>query len=70
MDASIDVVINGEGRMVAAGLTVSELIAQLQLASQGVAIEYNLSILSQRLWPETRLQDGDRLEIVHFVGGG
>ena len=68
--AQIEITINGEPRNVATDLSVSELLAQLDLTRERVAVEHNLSILSQRYWAETRLQAGDRLEIVHFVGGG
>ena len=66
----IEITVNGELRQIAPGLTVAELVAQLELAPQRMAIEHNLLILARSLWMETRLQTGDRLEIVHFVGGG
>lgn len=66
----IQIVVNGEEQYIRAGLTVSELVAQWELAPQRLAIEHNLLILARSLWPETRLQPGDRLEIVQFVGGG
>ena len=67
---TIEVVLNGEPSSVANGLTVSGLIEKLELKDQRVAVEYNLSILSQPSWELTVLHAGDRLEIVHFVGGG
>ena len=66
----IEITVIGELRQIAPGLTVAELVAQLELAPQRMAIEHNLLILARSLWMETRLQTGDRLEIVHFVGGG
>ncbi len=66
----IEITVNGESRHIAPGLTVADLVAQFELASQRLAIEHNLLILARSLWAETRLQTGDRLEIVHFVGGG
>jgi thiazole synthase len=66
----IQIVVNGEPQVITPGITVAELVAQWQLAPQRVAIEHNLLILARSLWSETRLQDGDRLEVVHFVGGG
>ncbi len=66
----IEITVNGESRQINRGLTVSDLVAQLELAPQRLAIEHNLLILARSLWMETRLQTGDRLEIVHFVGGG
>ena len=66
----IEITVNGESRHIAPGLTVADLIAQLELTPKRLAIEHNLLILARSLWTETRLQTGDRLEIVHFVGGG
>lgn len=66
----IEITINGETRQITPGSTVTDLIAQLDLPPQRLAIEHNLLILARSLWPETRLRPGDRLEIVHFVGGG
>ena len=66
----IEISLNGEPRQVAPELTVAGLVAELQLAPERLAIEYNCSILARRAWPETKLRGGDRLEIVHFVGGG
>lgn len=66
----IEITVNGESRQINRDLTVAELVAQLELAPKRLAIEHNLLILARSLWPETRLQTGDRLEIVHFVGGG
>ena len=62
--------INGEEREVAEGLTLSALVEQLGMKPDRVAVELNREIVSRQLWPETRLQSGDRLEIVQFVGGG
>ncbi len=67
---AIEITINGEPRQVAAESTVTDLIRDLKLAPERLAIEFNLSILPRSAWSETRLQSGDRLEIVHFVGGG
>ncbi|MFN0111573.1 MAG: sulfur carrier protein ThiS [Blastocatellia bacterium] len=66
----IEVTINGEARQFAAGSSVTDLVIALELTAGRLAIELNLSILPRAAWPETRLQAGDKLEIVHFVGGG
>ena len=68
--ATIEITINGVMQAVEAGLTLAGLIARLQLQAERVAIELNLEIISRSRWPETLLNNGDRLEIVHFVGGG
>ena len=66
----MNVTINGESRDVPAGLTVAALLSHLGLATERVAIERNLEILPRAQWETTRVQPGDRYEIVHFVGGG
>ena len=62
--------INGNGQEFAAPLSLAELIEQLGMKSDRVAVELNREIASRSQWPQTQLKDGDRLEIVHFVGGG
>ncbi len=62
--------INGEAREVADELKLSELVGELSLAPERVAIELNQQVVRRNLWPATMLADGDRIEIVHFVGGG
>lgn len=66
----IEITVNGEPYRIAVDSTVIDLINALKLAAERLAIELNLSILPRTAWDETRLQAGDRLEIVHFVGGG
>ena len=62
--------INGESRDCAAISTLSELVAHLGMKPDRVAIELNRELIPRDRWQATRLADGDRLEIVHFVGGG
>ena len=62
--------INGESRSFPDGLTVATLVGQLGMKTDRVAVELNLEIVPRSSWDSTRLQDGDKLEIVHFVGGG
>ena len=66
----IQIIVNGEPQTVQAGLRISDLVSQWELNPQRLAIEYNWQILTRALWPETAVKEGDRLEIVHFVGGG
>jgi sulfur carrier protein len=68
MDTTIYV--NGETRPATPGATVIDLLRELCLEDGRVAIERNLEILPRQQWSETRVQAGDRYEIVHFVGGG
>ena len=62
--------INGEARDIPDGLTLASLIEQLGMKGDRVAVELNLEIVPRATWGETHLKDGDKLEIVHFVGGG
>ena len=62
--------VNGEERVFAASLTVEGLLGEIGLESRKVAVERNLEIVPKSLYAETLLRDGDRLEIVHFIGGG
>jgi thiazole synthase len=63
-------VINGEDRTMQGPLTLSGLLEQLGMKSDRVAVELNLAIVPREHWAGTQLAEGDRLEIVHFVGGG
>jgi thiamine biosynthesis protein ThiS len=67
---TIEIIVNGEARHAPTGARVTDLVEQLELAPERLAIELNLSILPRSKWADTELQSGDRLEIVHFVGGG
>ena len=62
--------INGEQRELPEGLTVSRLLETLHIPPERVVVEVNLTILKRAVHPDTVLKDGDRVEIVHFVGGG
>jgi sulfur carrier protein len=65
--------INGEERQFETSvdpLTLAALVDQLSMKSDRVAVELNREIVPRDRWAETRLNEGDRLEIVHFVGGG
>ena len=67
--------INGESRTFPdaaspAAFTLAMLIESLAIKSDRVAVELNRDLVPRAGWAETLLKDGDRLEIVHFVGGG
>lgn len=62
--------INGEPRSFEGSLTLSSLIEQLGMKADRVAVELNREIVPRDRWTGTQLAEGDRLEIVHFVGGG
>ena len=62
--------INGQPREFATALTLSTLVEQLGMKVDRLAVELNLEIVPRAQWESTNLKDGDKLEIVHFVGGG
>jgi len=68
--ASIRVTLNGEARDLPAGLSLSAMLTHLGLDPRKVAVERNLKIAPRSSYGEIVVQDGDRLEIVQFVGGG
>jgi sulfur carrier protein len=70
METTVTITVNGETRGTTLGATVADLLRELLLDSGRVAIERNLEILPRPKWQETRVEPGDRYEIVQFVGGG
>jgi thiamine biosynthesis protein ThiS len=66
----VTVQLNGELREVPEGLTLAALLQWLKLPLDRVAVECNLEIVPQVRWNTTPIQAGDRLEVVHLVGGG
>jgi len=70
MSTSIAVVINGQPRSVGQGTTVAGLLTLLGLADKRVAVERNREVVPRADHAATVLSDGDRLELVTFVGGG
>ena len=62
--------VNGEAAETPAGATVAGLLEQLGLPQKGVAVERNREIVPKSAYGETWLAEGDRIEIVQFVGGG
>ncbi len=68
--AKISVQINGEERIIPAGLNIRSLVAHLGLDAERVAVELNRRLVRKPEWDSTMLEAGASLEIVTFVGGG
>jgi thiamine biosynthesis protein ThiS len=66
----MELTINNEQREFPDALTLAALVVHLGMKADRVAVELNLEIVPRANWESTRLKDGDKLEIVHFVGGG
>jgi sulfur carrier protein len=66
----IEITVNGEPRQVAEGYTAAQLVADMGLEGRRIAMEVNLEIVPRSTYAGHALQPGDRVEIVHAVGGG
>jgi thiamine biosynthesis protein ThiS len=64
------ITLNGDPFEVAGPLTVTELLARLQIDPRRVAVEHNLVVLKRSAFEDTLVTEGDQIEIVNFVGGG
>lgn len=64
------ITLNGDPFEVAGPLTVNTLLARLDIDPRRVAVEHNLVVLKRATFTETMVREGDRIEIVNFVGGG
>jgi thiamine biosynthesis protein ThiS len=67
---AIAISVNGEPRQVAAQVTIHQLLSELGVSADKVAVELDRRIVSKRDWDSTRVHAGAQIEIVQFVGGG
>ena len=66
----MEIVVNGEARQVPDGMTVAQLLDEMALTGKRLAVEVNLEIVPRSTHNVHRLRSGDRIEIVHAIGGG
>jgi thiazole synthase len=66
----VTITLNGDPRELTEPLTVGELLVQLDIDPRRVAVEHNLVVLKRAMFGQATIHDGDRIEIVNFVGGG
>lgn len=66
----MNIILNGEVRNITDNIAVNRLISELGLKPERLAVEVNSRIIRKADWPSTTLAEGDKVEIVHFVGGG
>ncbi len=64
------IVVNGENHILEESLTIRELIGKFGINTETVVVELNKQIVAKENFGSTKLNDGDKVEIVHFVGGG
>lgn len=66
----ITIILNGEPRKLAEELDLESLIEHFSLPHKRIAVELNNNVISRSEWGAVKVNDGDKLEVVHFVGGG
>jgi thiazole synthase len=69
-DGTVSITVNGQHKRVAAGLTLAGLASELGLVPEKVAVERNMEVVPRSTLAQVPVEDGDDIEIVHFVGGG
>lgn len=67
---AINILLNGETRAAPSEIDLGHLLELFSLPKQRIAIELNKTVIRRTDWPQTIVNDGDRIEVVHFVGGG
>lgn len=67
---AIQIHVNGEARTWRSGATVADLLQDLAIRTERVAVELNLEILDRAAFGQRQVKDGDRVEILSFIGGG
>jgi len=66
----VEIIVNDEPRTIAAGATVADLVEALGLRGRRIAVEVNAAVVPRAAYGTTALGEGDRVEVIHFVGGG
>ncbi|MDG5467870.1 sulfur carrier protein ThiS [Deltaproteobacteria bacterium IMCC39524] len=66
----MDIIVNGKAREIQDGICIQELLDQMQLDCMQLVVEHNKNIIPRQRLAETLLNNGDTLEVIHFVGGG
>lgn len=66
----MEIILNGDSHTLVEGTTVADVIAQLDLAGQRVAVEINEELVPRSTFADHQLRHGDTIEIVHAIGGG
>lgn len=64
------ITVNGNKTELGSNISVAEMVEKLNLDLRKIAIERNMEIVSRSAYKDTILNDGDKIEIIHFIGGG
>ncbi|MGC2235463.1 MAG: sulfur carrier protein ThiS [Pyrinomonadaceae bacterium] len=66
----MNILINGEDREISSEVNLTELLKTLSLPTERVAVELNKEVVRKKDWENIKIAEGDKLEVIHFVGGG
>jgi len=66
----MEILLNGDKRVIAQGLTLAKLLESLEIRTGSVAVEHNEKVIPRKNLEQVALNSGDKVEIVRFVGGG
>ncbi len=66
----MNIVVNGEEKEITEELNLEELLNRLELPKERIAIEVNKDVVRKKDWADIKINDADKIEIIHFVGGG
>ena len=66
----MQIIVNGEKKEIERELNLQELLKKLELPSERIAIELNKTVVRKKDWETVKIADSDKIEVIHFVGGG
>ena len=66
----IQIVVNGEDKKIEENTTIQELLERLEIADKTMASAVNMDVVKKEQWDKHTLKEGDKVEFLHFVGGG
>ncbi len=66
----MQIIVNGETKRIEGELNLQELLKKLELPTERIAIELNKTVVRKKDWAAVKVADSDKIEIIHFVGGG
>ena len=66
----MQIIVNGETKQIERELNLQELLKKLELPTERIAIELNKTVVRKKDWETVKVADSDKIEIIHFVGGG
>jgi thiamine biosynthesis protein ThiS len=69
-DVLVEILVNGDFHTFEEGITIAQMLNALELPLKKIAVERNLEVVPKSTYADVILQEGDKLEIIHFIGGG